>query len=155
MLLSIWLLSCIALQFPVMCCSAVVLELCLSLVIHCGISAAHWTWGLTGSGWIWSWVLLRIGVCLPGKFPGSAGNLRLLLSALMSKGTCWDPCWKQRTLKHGSTMKGSWEKLQMSRIIGAVLNLLKNSSNAGRLQLLCGNCTSAVGGVSWGTEMSL
>lgn len=110
--------------------------------------------GTVGSGWMWSCVFLSIGVCLAGKFPGSAGNLGLLLFALMSKGTCWDPCWKLHTLKHGSMMKCSWEKLQTSRITGAVLNLLKIPSNAGRLQLLCGNCISAVGGVSCGTEMS-
>lgn len=81
--------------------------------------------GTIGSGWMWSCVLLRTGVGLAGKFPGSAGNLGLLLSALMSKGTCWDPCWKQCTLKCSSTMKCSWEKLQTSRITGAVLNLLK------------------------------
>lgn len=41
-----------------------------------------------------------------------------------------------------------------SRITGAILNLLKIPSNAGRLQLLCCNCIPAVAGVSWRTEMS-
>lgn len=45
---SLW--TCVSCAFkhltPVMYCSAVILELCLFLVIHCGISAAHWTWAL-------------------------------------------------------------------------------------------------------------
>lgn len=69
-----------------------------------------------GGGWMWSYVLLRIGVYLAvgqrGDFLDQQNWPGLLLSALMSKGTCWDPCWKHPTLKHCSTlMKCSWEKL--------------------------------------------
>lgn len=87
-----------------------------------------------------------------GRFPGSAKLTWAVVICFNEQRYLLRPLLKAPYLK---ALFNSYEvllgetlvvrSLQTSRITGAVLNLLEILSNAGRLQLLYGNCVSAKG----------